>query len=87
MSIAPHKSHKTRLYTFSTIKDSPTGVETRIGMSSESQHKSRQVANEEDTYENVDQGSNNTEAMQSQTKRLPVITTSDVSASDLPGKA
>ncbi|XP_069151829.1 uncharacterized protein [Solanum lycopersicum] len=66
---------------------SPTGVETRIGMSSNSQGKFRLVANEEDTYENVEPGSNNTESMQSQTKRLPVITVSDVSASDRPGKA
>ena len=87
MSIAPTKVTRQDLYTFSTITDSPTGLETRIGMSSKSQCKSRPIANEEDTYENVDPGSNNKEAVQSQTKILPVITASDVSASDLPGKA
>ena len=56
-------------------------------MSSNSQCNLKPLANEEDAYENVEPGSNNTEAMQSQTKRLPVLTTSDVSASDLPGKA
>ena len=34
-----------------------------------------------------DPGSNNREDMQSQTRRLPVMTVSDASASDLPGKA
>ena len=56
-------------------------------MSSKSQYKSRAVANEEDTYENVDPGSNNKDAMQSQTKRVHVITISNVSTSDLSGKA
>ena len=87
MSIAPHKSHKTRPIHLFNYHRLTTGVETRIGMSSKSQCKSRPVANEEDTYENVDPGSNNTEVIQSQTKRLPVITVSDVSALDLPGKA
>ena len=87
MSIAPHKSYKTRPIHPFNITDSPTGVETRIGMSSNSQFNLRPVANEEDTYESLDQGSNNTKAMQSKTKRLPVMTASDVSASDLPRKA
>ena len=73
MSISPHKSYKTRPIHLFNFTDSPTGVETRIGMSSNSQCKLRPVANEEDTYENVEPGSNNTEAMQSQIKRLPLI--------------
>ena len=87
MSIAPHKSYKTRPIHLSTITDSPTGVETRIGMSSNSQFNLIPVANEEDTYENVDPGSNNTKVMQSQTKRLHVMAASNVSASDHPEKA